>query len=784
MKDVVEFRERRTCPEGDAPCPRDVGQRNGIGWRLTAAEIGRPDFVRVKIGGPTVDFWITGLDSWTPAIMPVRLLTNPDWRFETKTFETDPDPGAPQIDRESTFECDLVNLNDQWCGIVKTPGQPPSSNPERRWFFAAPGTYDVVVTALKKGKEGEPLTELCKVTRTYAVAARDRADPDRQAVDYYVNGGFRPNRTDNMDAQLHIKWHTARDKEPYFMGEDWLAFHRMLVKSFDDWRAIFGYPPVTPYDGSSPVPNSDGGYNMLDLTRPETVGGMFEPNCYHDGTGCAPQPWFTASGNGTARGDDLGTKKCHYVPDRNGNVEEVPTGQTKLADFEDARGLGCVLNGTHHRFMHEANTGAFHFIKTTPRDPLFWAYHKWASGYGPAPVPLGYVTPAAAPTESVLAAWERVKSAGPPGITAVFPPKGVAVSRIPGIQVLFWEPVTGVQPADLTVAGSPATAVVCNGAECVFSGFAVPLPPPAGGSVPLAIELASGAIEDLQGTPFPGDGWQFLLQHDADGDDIPDDFDDCPDVADPEQRNTDTLFGASFGAEHGDHYGAGLGLGDELGDACDPDDDGDTISDAVEIATGSDPLDWRSPDPCPLDPNKTDPGPCGCGVVEIGSGASLTCLIGSACEVQPGSEPPVHHVGAGGVAVSPPGCDDADPCTTDTCEEPSGCVNTELAGFDGLDCRVGRFLEPSLCGADPVDRKLGTLLAKKSTAIRKLIDKAEAATKAGKRRKLLKKSDALLRKLQKKVSVFAKKQKITPACSGTLTAMLDAARRLVPPLLP
>ena len=444
-------------------------------------------------------------------------------------------------------------------------------------------------------------------------------------------------------------------------------------------------------------------------------------------------------------------------------------------------GSGVSLNGSHHRLMHDANTGAFHFIKTTPRDPLFWAYHKWASGYGPGYIPQAGRARATNSTESVLTAWERVKAQGPPGITAVFPPKGIAVATVPGIQVLFWEPVTGVAAGDLTVDGSPATTVVGGGTEYVFSGFAVPPPPPAGGRVVLAVELATGAIKDLDGTPFPGDGWQYDLSHDQDGDGIPDDVDNCPDVANPDQVNTDALAGATF-ADHGDH-GYGNGLGDELGDACDPDDDGDTIPDDLEIANGSDPLDWRSPDPCPLDPLKTDPGPCGCGVREVGSGATLTCIVGSACTVSAGAVAPVHHV-VNGTAVSPPTCDDADPCTTDACVEPTGCVNTDLPAFDGLDCRVGRLQEAAPCGADTVDRKLARLLTSKAKSARSLIGKARGTAKAAKARKLLKSADRLLAGLPRKVDAAAKHRKITPACRETIDGLIDSARHRLPPLLP
>ena len=731
MQSVVEYKANRACPAGGAPCPRDVGQRTATTWTVKAPADLKLSLVRIKVGGTSVRAWQSGLFTWSPNVVPVRLLTRPRWLFQLGDFEG---PDSPTVDREFTDRCD-----NSYCGIGTPPDYKPKIDVSAMWFWTLPGTNDVTITAQRENDDGT-VTDVCKATRTYVVAPLNHDDPDRQAVDYYVNGGGAASFPDGTDVAIHARWHTTRDKQPYFLGEDWLAFHRMLVKSFDDWRAAFGYPPVTPWDGSTPVPVTDNGFDATDATRPDTNDGTFQPDCYQNGTGCAPEPWFTALGDGTsARGDDLVGGKCYYAPDRNGQIDEVPTGQRTLADFRDARGLGCVLNRTHHARMHAAVPGAFELIQTTPRDPLFWAYHKWVSGYGPGYVGNGTsARDAAATTESVLTAWERIKAQGPPGITAVFPPKGLAVATVPGIQVLFWEPVTGVAAADLTVNGSPATTVVGDGSEYVFSGFALPPSPPAGGSVPLAVELAAGAIQDLDGNPFPGDGWQYHLEHDQDGDGVPDDEDNCPDVANPDQTNTDALAGATFESHDTTEHDYGNGLGDALGDACDPDTDGDGIPDTVEIANGTDPLDWQDPYSCPLDPVKKTSGPglCGCGEREVTSRAGQV-----SCEIR-----------------------DPIPCA--------------IPGFPGVSCNLDQ-MEETVGGAAKADLRprLGTQLSHKVARLRKLVVKAQLVGKKG-----LKATVALGRQLSVLVGQLAKLPgtKIASSIRESLMAMALAAKGAIP----
>ena len=366
------------------------------------------------------------------------------------------------------------------------------------------------------------------------------------------------------------------------------------------------------------------------------------------------------------------------------------------------------------------------------------------------------------PQRGSLAAWEQAKAAGPPGITGTFPPRDLSVALLPAVAVFFWEPVTGVTPGALTVDGAPATQIEGSGAgPYIFTGFPTPAAP-----ATVTIALQSPAIVDVDQNAFPGDTWQNTISPDRDGDYFPDDRDNCPDVPNPDQRNTDQEEGAYYSAtsHHED-----IGLGDALGDACDPDDDGDGIPDDVEIANGSDPLDWRSPYPCPFDPAKRTGGPglCGCGFVDIPlSNGDTACFVPNTTCTADGQS-----------------CDDDDACTTDACVEPDGCVGTPLQSYDGLACRLGTLDAAGVCGAYPVPKKVASMIRKQVKAAQAAVRKAEKTKKDKKRRKLLTHLDRQLSMLTTRLDTAVRRHKLDDSCHTTLDDIVTAARTLLMPLL-
>jgi len=660
-------REFESCSDDSDPCPLNVAQSISLEWLLGGED---PEEIVIKSTGTTVEGFDQGIHWWNPDFSLAR---TDEMHFQPgEFFPTGGGPlqhtGARDIedvvatDYGFTIDCD--NLPEETLRTCDA-----AENFES-FVWKDEGTYQITVT-LRKTIDGE-MTDICDATVTVDVD-RNTDDPLLQPLDFFLQGPLLP--------EAHTLWHEARDdpaNHPIFPGDDWLLFHRVLVRSYDEFREFFGYPRIEPWDGSSPIPITENGYTMADPTRSASPPlHCSYPEAYPDTlTTCEPPPWLTVAGDGTPRPEDLPENtECHTAAG-----EPVPIGQTKLADFGDANSLGCVVNRTHHGFVHAAVPGAMTWIVESPFDPIFWNFHKWASGDGSELTGLAagsasgdgtalasrgasddeswdagdgspeardaavdgtaysastdgaaFLTPtprgAIESQPPMWTSWENEKAKGAPGISAVFPPRYATLADVDGVLVLFYEDVSGVDAGDLTVNGSPATDVDQDGRSFLFTGFEQPLPPPDPvpamrhvdhfNPVEIDVELASGGIVDADSNAFPGASWTLYLAPDFDGDGVPDDRDNCPEIANLDQKNSDFELTHGYHLEHmhGEEPTIGY-LGDHLGDACDADADDDGLSNTQENALGSDPLDPRDPDACPFDPLKTEPLECGCGVSE------------------------------------------------------------------------------------------------------------------------------------------------------------------------
>ncbi len=116
----------------------------------------------------------------------------------------------------------------------------------------------------------------------------------------------------------------------------------------------------------------------------------------------------------------------------------------------------------------------------------------------------------AATTLSVLNC--RAADTTPPIIDRLLPPAGATVQQLSQIEVLFSEPVQGVDASDLLINGVPATGLTFG----VPGQFTFDFAEPATGTVQIAWAPNHG-ITDLEPTPnpFAGGGWTYLLDPNA-----------------------------------------------------------------------------------------------------------------------------------------------------------------------------------------------------------------------------------------------------------------------------
>ncbi|MEK6642892.1 MAG: hypothetical protein AABZ08_03220 [Planctomycetota bacterium] len=133
-----------------------------------------------------------------------------------------------------------------------------------------------------------------------------------------------------------------------------------------------------------------------------------------------------------------------------------------------------------------------------------------------------------------------------PMVTARDPAPAAMLAAIPTVSVTFDEAVAGLDPADLTVNGSPATSLTGSGAgPFVFSGFTTPVD----GSV--TIVLGAG-LTDLSGIPSSMVTWNVDV-HDCNNNLLADSVDialaesrDCPANGIPDDCEPDTLRAGPF----------------------------------------------------------------------------------------------------------------------------------------------------------------------------------------------------------------------------------------------
>lgn len=384
---------------------------------------------------------------------------------------------------------------------------------------------------------------------------RNETSSTRQAEDWYTTNH------DRFIQREHALWHDRYPFEaPFYDGAIFFDFHAQFTDRFNRWRAEFGYPPIGLWDPGTPIP---AGADIDHRPRGATFIGRPRPG------------WATLTGGGI-RGWNL-------MP-----CDVTRGGQRVLSDFpRDRRLLGCAVTETWHNDVHNLIAGDMQDPPTSPRDPVFWRWHRFADLVSRDRLALWQAELAA---DGVRPADERILA----------PPRPAVVYQVPfrlfdhvvdltAVDITFDVAVEGVTASALTVGGRAATEVSGSGAGPYrFSGHGIPT-----GRV--TVRLDGRAIRGRDGGVAQDAEWtQTVLDPaaDLDGDGLTNGDEIALTLSRPDAADSD-----ADGLDDAAEWSGGTLARWQ-------DTDGDGAADGCELASGSDPRDARDAaagcDPVPV----------------------------------------------------------------------------------------------------------------------------------------------------------------------------------------
>lgn len=378
---------------------------------------------------------------------------------------------------------------------------------------------------------------------------RNNTNISRQAEDWYT--------TNHNQAILveHTLWHAQFPFQGFnYDGTLFFDFHRQYVDRFNNWRAEFGYPPVGMWDSGTSIPRG------VDIDHAARAG-FYTP---------LPKPsWFTLFGT-IARGN-------------NGLPCDTQSGQRQLRDYPNNRRLlGCAVTQAWHNGVHTGVGGDMLNPQWSPRDPVFWRWHNFVDIISQERMSVFLAAAASDPAAERLAepqGPDQQRRTSPPHVVYEVPFRLYRFHEsLERYAVTFDEPVSGLKASDLTVGGSPATAVTGERAgPYVFTGFTRP----EYGEV--QVELAGAGIQNLDNERFEGGTWTYVLVDpalDEDRDALTNAEEVNQTFTNPQDRDSDDD-GLADGDEVKIHHTRPLMFDSDL----------DSASDRCELEKGSDPSD-------------------------------------------------------------------------------------------------------------------------------------------------------------------------------------------------
>jgi hypothetical protein len=127
-------------------------------------------------------------------------------------------------------------------------------------------------------------------------------------------------------------------------------------------------------------------------------------------------------------------------------------------------------------------------------------------------------------------------------------------------------------------------------------------------------------------------------------------------------------------------------------------------------------------------------------------------------------------------------CDDGDSCTTDVCSRFEGCLSFDEATFEAAVAKIQEFLalvSGPACADQPLVKQLKKKLKKKAGKVRKLVLRADRATKIAAIDTLIAKAGGLLDAVRGLIATAVAADQLSAECAGELTAFLDGVQACV-----
>lgn len=203
------------------------------------------------------------------------------------------------------------------------------------FYWTRPGTH-VVKADVNYTWRGQLFN--VSVNRSFIVEINAN-DIDRQVEDFFIW-----NHRGRTLFQ-HTAWHVANPAGwcRSTAGVDFFVFHSQMLDTTDSWRQTFGpYPLIVPWNGTRPLPAGV----AIDHPGRRAFGQAPLPSYYTKAGGALPSPCL---GKTALSG---------------------PNGFASIAE------LATDMEGNYHGDGHVAVGGEMGRIFTSPKDPIFYRWHK------------------------------------------------------------------------------------------------------------------------------------------------------------------------------------------------------------------------------------------------------------------------------------------------------------------------------------------------------------------------------------------------------------------------